>query len=538
MPELPEEPLSSSRFLLVLLTSAFVSCAASLVSAQQPWSAHSDEPIVEVFGGYTNYHVGDVNGAKEPGLTTGWAGQFILNTSRWTGLVVDASGQNGDSSSAREVAVGMRFQKPTGRFIPFGEALAGIQDFTPRGLASQLKPALAIGAGVDVKVTSRISIRPVQLSYVFSSYNTEKTASSPVQKNALNGVRVQSGLVFNFGVAHAEEAVVSARCSAEPSAVDAGDQVKINVVSTGFPAKRTVGYSYTSTGGVIVGSVATASVDTTSVEPGTYAVTTTVVDNGRRKHRRTASCQTAFSVKAKLPPTLSISADPASVRAGDASTVAAIGRSPDGRPLSYICSSDGGRLTGSGSTFTLDTAGTPEGTLTVNCTVSDDRSLSASASTSIVVTIPKKETPQPSKFGSIEFAHDAKRPTRVDNEAKAELDRFADALAAAPDTKGAVIGFASAAESTDNKAPSLADERAVNTKDYLQKEKGVDPARIELRSGSGDEQKAELWIVPPGATIATEGNTVVDENKVKAVPRVPLKPKPHKKAQQAHHKHR
>jgi hypothetical protein len=174
----------------------------------------------------------------------------------------------------------------------------------------------------------------------------------------------------------------------------------------------------------------------------------------------------------------------------------------------------------------------------VNCTVSDDRSLNASASTSVVVTIPKKQTPQPAIFGTIEFVHDAKRPTRVDNAAKAVLDRYADALAAAPDTKGAVIGFASAAESKDNSAPSFADERAVNTKDYLEKEKGVDPARVELRSGSGSGQKAELWIVPPGATIATEGNTAVDENKVKAVPRLPLKPKSPKKAQKVPHKHR
>jgi hypothetical protein len=93
-----------------------------------------------------------------------------------------------------------------------------------------------------------------------------------------------------------------------------------------------------------------------------------------------------------------------------------------------------------------------------------------------------------------------------------------------------VVGYETAAEAKKNQvAPSVAALRAVNSKDYLAKDKGVDAARIEPRISSSEEQKAELWIVPAGARFAAEGTTVVDESKVKAVPRAALKAKRAKK---------
>jgi hypothetical protein len=221
---------------------------------------------------------------------------------------------------------------------------------------------------------------------------------------------------------------------------------------------------------------------------------------------------------------------------GDASTITATGSSPDNRPLSYNCTSTAGRLTGNGPTYTLDTAGVPDSTVTVNCTVSDDRNLTASANTSVKVNVPPPP-PTAKDFGAIEFKHDLKRPTRVDNEAKGELDRYADALAAAPDSKGVVVGYATAQEAVAKKGKKTANfaaERAVNTKDYLTTEKGVDATRIEPRTGTGDDQKTELWIVPAGANFPAEGTSVVDQTKVKPIPRVApaVKKAAHKKAQQ------
>jgi hypothetical protein len=125
------------------------------------------------------------------------------------------------------------------------------------------------------------------------------------------------------------------------------------------------------------------------------------------------------------------------------------------------------------------------------------------------------------------------KPWRVDNTCKAVLDDVAQALKNQADAKLVAVGFADDAEAKKRK--NLAAERAVNAKAYLsggEAKQGIDPSRIEVRTGSGGGQKAEFWVVPAGANYAGEGTTPVDENKVKAVPDHPRAPaKKAKKAQ-------
>lgn len=513
----------------VLLALVAALCAPPLLSAQGTSSNERDDPKAEVFGGYSLYRTGGkVNSVTVPDVTTGWAGQFIIRTNHWTAIVADIGGHYNSSAAARDYALGVRLQRPWWRFAPFGEALLGVQHFSPKGLPSQNMPTYTGGAGLDIRITPRFSVRPFQLSYVYVNNVYSSNIAAIGQDSHFGGLRAQAGLIYNLGLSSPEgETQVS--CGAEPHEVDAGEAVKISVGARGFLRKRTLSYSYSSTGGNITGTRDAASVDTTGVNAGTYTVEAKVTDNGKKKHRQTASCETNFAVKAKLPPTLSISADPVTLLPGESSKIIANGTSPDHRPLSYTCSADGGQLVGSEATYTLATAGVSEAKITVQCTVSDDRSLSASANAAVTVTVPKSKTPPPTRFGTIEFLHDSKRPTRVDNQAKGELDRFADALAATPDAKGIVVGYASAAEKKDSTSPSAAALRSANTKDYLVKDKGIDGARIEPRISDGEGQKVELWMIPAGSTFTAEGTTVVDEKKVKAVPRVALKVKAHKR---------
>jgi hypothetical protein len=495
-----------------------------------------DAPKVEVFGGYSWYHPGGVlpGGAavntKAPDFNKGWGAQFTYNLNNWAGLAIDGSGHYGDNSySAHSLTFGPQFKLRTEHVTPFVEALLGVQHYAPQHFPNQNSATFIVGGGLDYPVTSRLSIRPFQVDYVNTYYNRLSNG------NTFNGVRLQAGLLFKFGIP-VQEGTVSATCSANPQAVDAGAPVKVVVTPAGFLPKRTLSYSYASTGGKVAESATTASVDTAGLAPGSYTVTAKVIDNGKGKHQQTASCQAGFSVNEppKHPPVLSVSAEPTSLKSGDASTITATGSSPDNRPLSYNCTATAGRLSGNGPVYTLDTAGVPDSTITVNCTVSDDRSLTASANAAVKVNVPPPP-PTANDFGAIEFKHDAKRPTRVDNEAKGELDRYADALAAAPDAKGVVVGYALPGEGKKGKTTAnFAAERAVNTKEYLTKEKGIDASRIEPRTGTGDDQKTELWIVPAGATFPAAGTTVVDQAKVKAVPRVaaPVK-KAHKKATQS-----
>jgi hypothetical protein len=125
---------------------------------------------------------------------------------------------------------------------------------------------------------------------------------------------------------------------------------------------------------------------------------------------------------------------------------------------------------------------------------------------------------------------------RVNNEVKAILDGVALTLQKQPDAKIVVVGESNAKEkAADAKlakrshkkgavAPDLAAQRAVNTKDYLVKEKGIDASRVGVDTGTADEQKVEIYLVPAGANLSADvqGLTPVDESVVKPQVRKPL----------------
>jgi hypothetical protein len=87
------------------------------------------------------------------------------------------------------------------------------------------------------------------------------------------------------------------------------------------------------------------------------------------------------------------------------------------------------------------------------------------------------------------------------------------------------VGDSTAAEKTPKKGrkSDLAAERAVNTKDYLVTEKGIDASRVSVAIGTTDGQKVENYLVPSGATFAVDvpGTTAVDESVVKPHVRKP-----------------
>ena len=63
--------------------------------------------------------------------------------------------------------------------------------------------------------------------------------------------------------------------------------------------------------------------------------------------------------------------------------------------------------------------------------------------------------------------------------------------------RGVIVGNA---DPNEKNAANMAMQRAVNTKEYLVKEKGIDPARVEVRTGSAGAPTVEIWFVPAGAT--------------------------------------
>jgi outer membrane protein OmpA-like peptidoglycan-associated protein len=498
-----------------------------------------------------------VNDVTVPNFTNGWASEFILNTSNWTGLVFNADGNRTGSATVTDFAIGMRLKKRMFGVEPFAEGSVGLQSFAPSGLAKQILPSYFLGTGVDIRITSKIAIRPIDLSYVHSSYNTQSSSSSNIQKNALSGFRLQAGVLFNFSFT-SPTSNPQATCDPYEVEVGSGAKVKIGVTASGFAGRR-LSYSYKSTGGKVVGNQNSATVDTTGVGPGTYMVTADVSERGLHAHRLTAKCQANFTVRESSPselPTPAIPERAAAPRSNEAPVNA-------GEPVPALSASTAAeapvvketaapRASASKTAVAKEPVMPGESTSTVAETPAADGAVTAGASVTVekgpaaspasssaalsagVVKEPtgfnekptfKAKAPRATRFGAIEFWHDRRRPTRVDNQAKAELDRYADALAATPDARGVVIGYARAGKSKDDQAAKIGALRAVNTKQYLTKDKGVDPARIEVRSGVGRGKKADLWIVPAGAGLAAARTSVLDEKKVAAIPRVPLRPK-------------
>ena len=283
----------------------------------------------------------------------------------------------------------------------------------------------------------------------------------------------------------------SLNCSADATTVAPGTAVHLTgaVSPTGYPYT----YTWTTTGGKLDQSQNTATLDTTGLAPGVYTVASHV-DNGQGGF---ADCKTDVELRepAKNPPTVTASADPASVLPGGASTLTAVCSSPDQRPLTFGWTVTAGKLdTNNQAVAHLDTTDVAPGTITGTVTCTDDRGLAATADTTVTVQAPAA-APAATLATTLAFKTNS---ARVDNVAKAALDDVALRLQQDPNAKAVIVGFS---DSSEHNADLLAKQRAVNAKAYLTSEKGIAADRIEVRSDTTTGgTKAEVWIVPQGAT--------------------------------------
>jgi len=316
---------------------------------------------------------------------------------------------------------------------------------------------------------------------------------------------------------------VSAVCTAEPPAAYAGATIAVHVTPVGYPPLRRLTYTYSSTDGEVTADGSyTGIINTTGLEPGNYNISSLVADDLEPKRRLVASCQAAFTIKepVKHPPAMHVHAEPQEVTPGTPVNVTAEGFSRDNRPLTFSCAANRGALAGSGARYVLNTMGLASGIVKIDCTVQDDRGLAGFAAAAVGVTLPPPPPATRKYSDGLDFSVDKKRPTRVDNAAKAILDRYADALAADPNSTAVVVGYDNAAERASKRhrgalPAHVAALRAMNTRAYLVEEKGIDPRRIELRTAAEDATQVILWIVPAGATLERTNEVRIDQSRVK-----------------------
>jgi outer membrane protein OmpA-like peptidoglycan-associated protein len=418
------------------------------------------------------------------------------------------------------LGVGPVLRFPQGRFVPyvhgtFGPAKVNGPYLQPLTWGEQL----TAGGGADYVLpffSNLFALRgEADVVGMHVSYGGPRGDNTSGGVADILALKVSGGLVLRLG-SEKPPVPVALACSVAPPSIFPGDPVAVTGTATGLNPKKKATYTYTSTGGAVTPSGETAAIDTKGLNPGSYTVSGTVSEGP--KPNEMASCSAAFAVKAFEPPTLSCSANPSTLMAGDTSTITASGVSPQNRALTYSFAASSGQISGSGATVTLATSGLPAGTVDVTCNVVDDLGQKATAQTSVTIqsaVAPPKPASQ--SLCSIAFDRDTKRPTRVDNEGKACLDDLALSLQRSTDATLDVVGNAAASEKDGT---TMAAERAVNTKDYLVKEKGIDASRIAVFTGTDDAKVVTTTLVPNGAAPVTA--TPVDESAVKPQPRKPL----------------
>lgn len=457
-------------------------------------------------------------------------GAFTNSQMRFTGAYTSTIDVDNQNVAVITYLFGPRFSFRHDRVTPFFQFLFGGMHANQVSIANctfscillpdETTFAETAGGGLDIRVRRHLALRIVQAEYLMTRFTDYSTSETGMQ----NDMRLSSGLVFRFGgnppaPPPPPPAPLTYSCSVNPVSVFPGDPIAASGTAVNLNPAKTPVYTWQVDGGTVTGVSSTARIDTAGTAAGSYTLKGHVSEGDTPDQN--ADCTAPYSVKAYDPPTVSCSANPSNVISGESSTITAAGNSPQSRPLTYSYSSSSGTVTGTGTTATLSTVGATLGTVGVTCTVLDDKGQTASAPTSVTVAVPvAAPMPKTSDLCSINFGRDVKRPARVDNEAKGCLDEIALSLNSKPDARLAVIGSASSEEKGSNK---LAAERAINTKAYLVKEKGIDPSRIAVYTRSQDGKTVTSTLIPSGATMDTSGDTRVDESASGAhpAPRIP-----------------
>ena len=535
------------RYVATAAALLFVLCLLGGFAAAQV----TIQPKAEVYGGYSWLHPGGHYDFGQPTQDhTAGIDESIVYYLPWLGhnlgVLVDGSEHFGVEDQNTFFALGgLQYKYHTDSFSPFVRIFGGYVRQVAPTYIDEWNAAVGGGGGFDYNVwhgeKASLAIRIAQVDYIYSNYR--QLFPVPGIGPHWNSIRLSAGLVLGLGN-YTPPIPPSAACSAQPTEVTEGEPVTVTTTGSNFNPKHTVTYAWTTNGGKLdTANAQSAHIDTTGVAAGSYAANATISDPKMSKGG-TATCSANFSVKAKPlnPPQVSCSANPSTVQSGTPATISANATSPDSSQITnYAYNASAGRISGTGTTATLDTAGLQAGPVTVTVAATDARNLTGSGTCTVNVEVPPPP-PSCSKINSIQFP-DPKRPWRVDNTAKAILDDVASRLKADPNAKIDIVGYADGEKAPmegkgkKHHAMNLAAQRAVNAKAYLVQQQGIDPSRIGVRTGAGQQKLADIIWVPQGAdenTCADLQNTQpVDESMV--TPSENAYPKPRMAAPEHHH---
>jgi len=520
------------RLLKSLLLAAAATALLPLACPAQASPAGTAPPTpskADIFATYSYLHPFESHLYGQPytSIPGGASGGFTAYFLPWLGLDAEyAKLFDSPDYCFSTVQAGLAARYPHGRLVPFAHAIGGAAHTGPAYDHSGSTNICSWGWGVNGGVgldyilpafNNRIAIRLPELDfqYTHTDFGPQVPAGALVGGiGEIKAVRAEAGFVIRLGES-APPLPASYGCEVQPVSVYPGDPITVTGKALNLEENKHLlpTYTWNSTGGRMPQQTSTPNntISTAGLAAGDYTVSGTVSE-GIAANRH-AACTASFRVLSYDPPTVACSASPTSLAPGGFSTITATGRSPQNRALNYSYGASAGQITVSGTTATLATADVAPGTINVTCNVVDDQGKQASATTTVAVIAPPPPpappAPSAQKLCSVSFERDKKRPVRVDNEAKGCLDDIALALGRDPNALLVVVGKHGADEK-----PDAAAERTLNVKQYLTDEKGIDPTRIEVRTGETADRTVDNVLVPPGASWDTQGTTSFDPEHV------------------------
>lgn len=166
--------------------------------------AAQDTPRAEAFAGYS-YVRGNPATDGVPGFNlNGGSGSIAFNPTSRFGIVADVGGYHvrnigGTSVDANLITYlfGPRYSfRGNDRITPFAQALFGGAHLTGSALGSSGSSnsfAMALGGGVDAKLTEHLAVRLGQFEYLLTRF--DEGSGNVAQHN----LRFSTGIVFRFG---------------------------------------------------------------------------------------------------------------------------------------------------------------------------------------------------------------------------------------------------------------------------------------------------------------------------------------------------
>jgi hypothetical protein len=505
--------------LLAALTAICMTALSLSAAAQAPATGSAPPPELsrsDLYAGYGYFNPGNaaigpfVYQPIYPGTVFSAAAYF----NRYLGVQAEGSIFPSTVSCMSTAQAGPIFRYQRARLVPFVHVLGGGAKIGgPAFQPCTWGWGVTGGGGIDYILPlfhNRIALRPIQADFEYShvDYGPVDPAQVTGGIGDIYAYRLSAGLVLRLGQI-TPPPPVQLGCTVNSANPFAGDPLTVTASPANLkPGKKTV-YTWTTSGGHITGSNETAAVNTAGLAPGDYTIAGHVSQGVRPSEQ--AGCTVGFRIQAFQPPTLSCSATPATILPGEFSTIAATAVSPQNRNLSYSYSASAGQISGVTASVTLSTAGVSPGPIVVTCNAVDDLGQQATANTTVTISTPPPAAPPPPValcFAS--FERDRKRPVRVDNEAKACLDEIALNLDRDTTAKLVLVGRHSADETPDEGA-----ERTLNVEQYLVREKGIDPTRIQLRTRGEPGRIVENVLLPAGASFAPGDTETLDTTSVK-----------------------